>query len=451
LTVRLLALSLFLGIVLITGNVRGQNAAPVPDYFVEASVNNPTPYVGQQITYRARFYDAVDVANPLYEAPDFEGFWRIDRQNVARSVQQLNNRQYTVTEVDTALYPTRPGAITIFPAKVLLPETVFRAKEEISALPVTVEVKPLPEDAPDGFTGAVGQFDLSAILDRQSANFGEPFILQLTVTGTGNVEQLTPPDLPVPGDWRVYDNPSTFTTGEVNDSVVGKKTYEYLLIPGQPGSQPLPAITLAFFDPESATYRAVSTTPVTLEVLTTGETTIQPTEVALIAPSLATLLPLSQLSTIAPNDGIFSGLLIVVLWLFPPLIAGGCWWWVRWRERQSRRQALMRKSMALVRAQTRLGRLLTTVDRQAYLLVQEAILDYFGDKLGHQSKNWMDSDLQSRLDKMSLPANLSARVMLCLEWAGEGQYAPTGAVDVPTLVNRTSETLAVVDEMLNVK
>src|SRR5215510_15228469 len=127
---------------LISLPAKGQdNSSPAPDYFADAVVDNPTPYVGQQITYHFRFYDAVGVTNPLYEAPDFEGFWRIDKRSIAQTNLQLNNRQYGVTEVDTALYPTRPGAMTIAPSKVLLPETVFRSQEEASAPSVTINVK----------------------------------------------------------------------------------------------------------------------------------------------------------------------------------------------------------------------------------------------------------------------------------------------------------------------
>jgi hypothetical protein len=45
-------------------------------YFVEAEVDNPTPFIGEQVNYIFRFYEAFDAfGQPQYEAPTFTGFW----------------------------------------------------------------------------------------------------------------------------------------------------------------------------------------------------------------------------------------------------------------------------------------------------------------------------------------------------------------------------------------
>jgi len=428
--------------------VKSQDTPP-PDYFVEAVVDNPAPYVGQQITYRFRFYDAVGISNPLYEAPDFEGFWRVDKQIITRTAQQSNNRQYTVTELDTALYPTRTGIITIAPAKVLLPENVFNEAAEVSAAPLTIEVKSLPEGAPDGFTGAVGQFDLSATLDRQSAKSGEPFVLRLTVTGTGNVEQLTLPGTLEADGWRIYQNPTTFSTQETNSLLIGAKVYEYLLIPEQIGSQTLPPFTLHYFDPATMQYRSVSTQPVTLEVLPGDAITIQTPSATNTPPQEIASLALKPVSTIAQDITATPGIMFWLMWLLPPLGVGGCWWWVWRQERRRLRQPDLRRSMALTRALGQLRGLSKPSGDKGYQFLRQAILNYFGDKLNRQPGYLTDSDLQTMLDELDVPANLQERVMVCLEWANEGQYAPKGAVDMKMLVNRTSEVLTAVDSLWN--
>lgn len=432
---------------LIVSTAAGQDVSTDRDYFAEAVVDNAAPYVGQQMTYRFRFYDAIDVTNPQYEAPDFEGFWRIDKESISRVPQQLNNRQYIVTELDTALYPTRPGIIDISPAKVLLPETVFRAEEEVSANIVRIDVRPLPDGAPQGFTGAVGQFELSATLDRQSAPLGVPFTLRLAVTGTGNVEQLTLPDLPAPSDWRTYTNPTTFTTRETDGLIMGEKVYEYLLIPGQVGSQVLPGIIFHYFDPINALYRSVNTQPVTLEVLPSSGAAIQPSPSAdaLVLTPPATLLPLKPITGEIQNGAIFPGFFFWILWLLPPLGVVGCWWWVRQQKRNRLRLTITRSSKALEQAQARLQNLSRISTPETYHHIRRAIMNYFADKLNHQGDEFNDTDLERILADTNLPPNLSKRILLCLEWVDEGQYAPTGTIDLLTLVTRTSETLAVLD------
>ena len=48
------------------------------DIYVESSIDNPNPYVGQQVIYNFKLYDAVGLTNPLYQPSNFEGFWHID-------------------------------------------------------------------------------------------------------------------------------------------------------------------------------------------------------------------------------------------------------------------------------------------------------------------------------------------------------------------------------------
>lgn len=427
--------------------VQSQDVATEPDYFVEAVIDNPTPYVGQQIIYRFRFYVAVDVTNPQYEAPDFEGFWRVDKKAINNTSVVINNRQYSVTELDTALYPTRPGIIDISPANVLLPETVFRAEEKISANIVTVDVKPLPQGAPPGFSGAVGQFNLTATLDRQSALLGESFVLRLLITGTGNIEQLTLPDLPIPTDWRIYPNPTTFTATETDSLIVGEKAYEYLLIPGQVGQQTLPGITFDYFDPVTALYRSANTEPVTLEILPTSQLNLQPSPSAIEsgADAGATPLPLKPISSTLQIGTNNQGVFFWLLWLLPPLGAIVSWWWIWQQKRNHLRDKMTRPSLALEHARTKLRTLSKTTSSESYQAVRAAVMNYFADKLNYTGKDLSEVDLEKILTEANISSNLTKRILLCLEWSDEGQYASTGSIDLLTLINRTSETLVVVD------
>jgi hypothetical protein len=131
------------------------------DFYIEASVDNPTPFVGQQIIYTIRVYAADDQSDesPLYEPPDFEGFWRVDIEPFpfTQSPQQVNGRAYIVSEIRTALYPTLSGDLTITPANVILPETVFRPEQRIGSNTVTVKAQPLPEGAPAVATGIAAE------------------------------------------------------------------------------------------------------------------------------------------------------------------------------------------------------------------------------------------------------------------------------------------------------
>jgi hypothetical protein len=416
------------------------------DYFVEAVVDNPTPFVGQQITYSFRLYDTLDLDNPLYEPSDYEGFWRAEIGPATRSVQQVNGRQYTVTEIDTVLFPSRVGELEIAPSAMVLPETVFADEQRLATNTVPVQVQPLPEGAPSGFTGAVGRFDVAASLDRQSVTLGEPITLRLTVTGSGNLEQLTPPELPVPEDWRIYDNPASYS-GSINGGLlVGERTFEWLIVPSQTGSQILPEITLSYFDPETLTYNSVSTSAVTLEIFQGGS------EAGQLAPSLEETLPsggavlaIKPVPAVIQGGNLYPGLGFWLLWLLPPGVAVLCGWWAYEQRRRQVDHVKIRQSKALQRAQVQLQAAQKDKSNDAFRLISEAIFIYFGDKLNREGKGLNQSDLQEAMGSRNIGEALTKRVIACLEWADQGRYAPVDAGNVQTLLNRTLDALSSVD------
>jgi hypothetical protein len=428
---------------------RGQNSAgnSGQDYFTEVSVDNATPYVGQQITYRFRFYDAIGVSSPLYEAPDFEGFWRIDKDGVSQTAQQLSNRQYTVAELQTALYPTRFGTITIAPATITLPETVFRAEEKSASQSVKLDVRPLPDGAPAGFMGAVGQFDLTATLDRQSALLGETFALRVTVTGTGNVEQLALPDFPELAVWRVYSNPTSYASSEINGLIVGQKVFEYLFIPSQTGQLDLPTMTLYYFDPSTTAYRSINTVPISVSVLPSSQSIATPMTEAIVS-STNKQLALKSIPANPQTAPMTPGILIWLLWILPPVGVGVGVGWKSYQAHLHSQQLALRSPMALRHAQFQLQSLThgNSNSRPAYEKIHQSILAYFGDRLNEDTRDWTGQELVNCFDQVSVPAELAQRILLCLDWADEGLYAPIPSVDVSTLARRTAETLAVLDQ-----
>src|SRR5262249_25969160 len=149
--------------------------------------------------------------------------------------------------------PTHSGSITVQPASVVLPETVFHSKQILTADPILLNVKPLPVSNSKDFTGAVGQFSMSASLDRQTGNVGEPVTMTLTLSGTGNVEQLPAPV--VPDKWRATINVGKFESEVQSGLIVGSRDYQIVFFPSTSGTQELPSITLEYFDPVGANYK----------------------------------------------------------------------------------------------------------------------------------------------------------------------------------------------------
>lgn len=238
------------------------------DFFAESEVDDENPYIGQQITYTLRFYSASGFARPIYDAPDFAGFWNPGKSSEEESLATVAGRSYTVTEATTILFPTLAGDLQIEPTNVSIRGGLLGSNvTEYPTRQIDVKVRPLPPNEPDAFTGAVGRYAITADLDKQSVDVGEPVTLTLTVSGEGHIESLPAPSWPeVPG-WRAFDNDAPYQMSIVDGKVQGARKFERIFIPSAAGSAEFPPVEYAYFDPFIGEYATLTSQSLNIEVL----------------------------------------------------------------------------------------------------------------------------------------------------------------------------------------
>lgn len=399
-------------------------------YFVEAGVDNSSPFAGQQIVYTLRFYADRVSPHEVIE-PDFAGWWR-GEQTASASAEVMDDMLYNITVYETLLYPIQSGTLTIAPSRIVIPETVFSEQVAVAAPPVTLQVQPLPENAPPEFNGAVGRFDAEITLDKQTVILGEPVTLRYRINGSGNVAQMTPPPLNLPAGWRAYPNP---TTSSIQTRGVGERIFEWRLIPQTAGSQVLPANTFAYFDPDSAVYRSITLPEFTVDVLP-GEDGLRelPTfERGANAPAALDIKPVPALLTIQ-NEAINGW-----MWMIAPFGAVLIWGGVQFNTRRKAYKVLRRQAAALKTAARHLQA------AQDYRQIQESIESYFADKVNHHQPYMTWGEIEAVL-KQKAPSALPGILQL-LQRAEDGRYAPTGVIHLNELITHTLEALTTVDQI----
>lgn len=247
--------------------------------FLRVLPSKSKAYVGEQITVEWALYLIERQTNyaPTKE-PRTDGFWveELDVPNqgghLSLSEQVLDGRAYLVGPLmRKALFGLHPGKYTITPLEAdISRQDFFRVRSEhLKADPVTLEIVPLPAGAPAGFEpSAVGHFNLSAEVDRDHVQVGDPITLKLHLEGEGNLHKIPMPTLPRLPGWKIYD-PKVSVQLSRADAIGGNKTAEYLLLPEQPGETTIPAFSFAAFDPQKGNYTSLTTSPIHLTV--TGE------------------------------------------------------------------------------------------------------------------------------------------------------------------------------------
>src|SRR5690606_30050856 len=95
------------------------------------------------------------------------------------------------------LFPQRTGKIQIDPLTISsrVNRSFLNPGEKLimASNSPTIEVMPLPGNAPESYNGAVGDFTFSADIDRTELPANEAITLKITIGGSGNLSLVKEP------------------------------------------------------------------------------------------------------------------------------------------------------------------------------------------------------------------------------------------------------------------
>ncbi len=278
--------------------------------FVQAWVDRKTLFQNEQMLLTYSLYTRYDTRYEGFDKePETSGFWieefPMDR-DVARETVRMNGKRYVKADVKKlALFPTAPGNYTIQPGslKVSIREEqqgsnafdeffsdsfftggAFFARRQnrlLSPPPIQLVVKALPEKGkPASFQGAVGNFRLSATIDRDKVKQNEPVTLKMVIEGEGNIETITRPKVPALTGFKTYDSDTNSKLFQTENVIGGTKSFEVVFIPKEEGDSFVPPIEFSFFDPRQEKYVTLTTPNFPIQVEHSEQNFQMPQELA---------------------------------------------------------------------------------------------------------------------------------------------------------------------------
>lgn len=273
--------------------------------FLKVLVDKHSCYAGEPVTATFKLYSRLESKSDIVKNPGFYGFTVFDMVNLADkqvAAEMLNGKVYDVHTIrKVQLYPLQAGVFTIDPMevrnKVEFSRSVVNKKTEqqiaegmlggseeepankhaevfessMSSEAVSITVRPSPEkNKPALFTGATGNFSISAALVKTELRKNEEAWLEVTVSGKGNFLQLIPPTVQWPATVETFDAANTDKLDKTKVPLAGSRTFRFPFVAAEEGDFEIPAISYAFFDPDSNRYKTMTTKPVRFRV--SGET-----------------------------------------------------------------------------------------------------------------------------------------------------------------------------------
>lgn len=280
--------------------------------FMKLDVSKPTCYIGQPIVASYKLYTRLRSESVVTSAPSFNGFSVSDIEmgnNNAVKVEKYNGREYNVyTLRKVQLYPLQSGIITLDPVVVdntvtflrsdyagtqkgdlffdmlqdfansSSPEnSVVQEHATLKSKPVEITVKPLPEEnKPQDFKGAVGNFKITASLDKKNITTDDAGNLKINLAGEGNIHLVNAPKITWPNGVDGYEAKVTDDIDKFSVPMHGGKTFTYPFTVSKAGNYTIPSVSFSYFDPASEKYQTLQTQPLTVAV-THGKGAIQGT------------------------------------------------------------------------------------------------------------------------------------------------------------------------------
>lgn len=204
-------------------------------------------------------------------------------ENIEGEPVTLGNKGYTRYKIYQATYYPLNNEPIVFPRvalemikyKVAKNPSFFgqNRKEDFKTFyskQKTVRVKPLPEH-PLKDVVAVGNYKVSELMPSTDITTGKSVSYVFNIYGEGNISAIQKPNVPNDVNFEFYEPNVRMDIKRENARVTGTKSFNYFLIPKEPGRYDLKNyFQWVFFNPEEEKYDTLQSR---LTVYVTGEST----------------------------------------------------------------------------------------------------------------------------------------------------------------------------------
>lgn len=269
--------------------------------FVKVDLDKTSCYIGEPVIATYKLYTRLKSESNLVKNPSFNGFSVIDLQqgdNGSYHREKVNGRDYNVYIIrKSQLYPLQSGKLELEPAEIEnnvyfikeeylnrqnnLMDDVLREFEEsaipaegienhkvtLQSQPAAVLVKPLPDtNVPAAFKGAVGNFAIQGMLEKNNFTTDDAGKLKIIVSGEGNLQLVNSPEIQWPQGFEAFEPSTSDDFVKTTVPVSGRKIIDYSFTVATPGNYTLPPVKFSYFDPKTGKYKTDSTKPISFNV-----------------------------------------------------------------------------------------------------------------------------------------------------------------------------------------
>jgi len=439
--------------------------------FLKLSIDKSTCFVGEPLVATFKLYSRLQSKSNIIKNPGFYGFSVYDMVNVndqAQSEERLNGHWFDVhTILKVQLYPLQSGDFTIDPMELAnevefsrsivnkkteqqVTENMYGVKEDdegnknaevykinIKTDPLSVKVRPLPsKNAADTFAGAVGNFTIKAVLEKDSVSKNEEDSLIITISGAGNFQRVGSPVINWPKDIEFFEPAVRDTLNRKQVPLTGERRFRYIFLSNKPGQYRIPPVSFSFFDLKTKSYKTILSKSLTVFV----KEKIKKDKPIVVNEAVDQSHQLKWLLTVA-------GLAILLIGIFV---------FVKWKQSSTDEYEELKKLNVPATVPATVEEILSPANSALnkenkifYNELTRSIWNYLQDRLPGSNLNMNKSDLAAILDLKAVKPELINKLMIVIHQCETGVYTNAEMnIDRSALLENTSTILASIDRTL---
>lgn len=440
-------------------NQSTQNQQSIEDnLYLRTFVDKKTVYVNEPIILSYKIYTNVTVTSyNVNKAPNTAGFWAEDFPlgNQPKTQRKMfKGQEFLVAEIKkTALFPTDPGTKEISPMQIECDVRVQRRRQSVFdsffddpffgrsvrksvfSVPVEIKVLPLPvANKPANFSGIVGDFSMSASVDKNNVKTNEAVALKIKIAGTGNIKIIPTPDIQIPSDFEQYEPKISQKINRVGDRISGSKIFEYVLVPRFPGLQKIKPFEFSYFDPASKSYKSIKTKELIINVekgndeFVVSGSGLSKEEVKLLGKDIRyiqTHIPeLRQIGHYFHSSPFFLIILII-----PVLMLVAAYSYSKHNEKLIGNVAYARSRKANQMAMNKLRKakkaLTEKTHTQFYAETSSALLGFLADKLNIAAAGIITDQIENMMKSRNIDNQVISDYLSCIQICNYQRFAPS--------------------------
>lgn len=450
------------------------------DLYLSATASRKKVYEQQGVLLTYKFFERPGVglnSVGISSKPDFKGMVSQDLpvKNISATTARVRGHLYRSGVVQQYLvYPQQTGNLRIpsltFDCVVVqqeksldLIDAFFNGGGNVgmnlkrTAPGLNIEVMPLPTPKPAGFSGGVGHFSIKGEMVNDNPETNQVLTYRITVSGNGNLKLITAPQLALPTDFDKFTPKTTDNSSVGVNGVSGNMVFDYTFVPRNKGKYTIPSVSFIYFDPESARYITIKTTPLTIDIKQ-GKASDKDLQdnIKLLNSDIRDIHPDASPQLTNSGNIVWWGrwqywlihALLFTLFIF------GCLLYRKYRQRMSDtvgRLSSKAGNMALKRMKMAQPLLKEGKTREFYTQLAKLLSLYIAERFGINAADINAETLKSVLEGKGISGQLSTQYVQIMADCSRAAYSPLKEEEDETLQTRVANTIADIEMALKSK